>query len=594
MLKSIKPYIFLTSLVCVFSVMSTLQTAQAAEKKTVYVSSSGSADNSGESVGSPTTFATAYSDIDNIDTIIVIDDITYSEPPAHNGMVTIKGNADGINLTLSNAVNLQGDLTISNVNIIREKDNYHIYANGHSLIVDEDVTSSQRLIAFGGTNGKAYTGDTDITLLGGTYDWVCGGSSNANLIGNSNIVFGGNANIGDTIESKCCVYGGGNNSNVTGETNVTLSGNAVCQYVFGGSRITTTSVTGSPQKLNVNITGGNAMNVYGGTENYELNGCDVNVIMTGGTVEGVFGGSIGANLIGNVNVDLLGGEVTRRVYTGCYNEANIFMSYSTSHHVSGTTTLRIAPTMSTSKLISGSDTNKGVFAGSRYSSAFGDEVNTIIFLDGCYATHNSEITQSSYSFDSKEDYTVSATAGGDVRGTAADGTIYIVSELGKYATVNGSGEYEISTATLANTGTTVNTVEFVDYNFKIHNITASAATSGVTANVTLTANNNGGTVYSKPMAVIAVFDANGRFIASATNRSIIGSAETYTFDIPCDLKRENEYTVKAMLLNIDGSISALSDNVIETANVPEVTALKQIMQKITGKYTVVITADEIN
>ena len=426
--------------------------------KTVYVSETGDASASGESLAAPTTLDSAYKSISEIGTIIATDSITYSEPPAHSGMLTLKGYGSGLTLTLDTPINLRGDLTLSGFNIVRNKDNYHIYANGHSLTITEDVTSSQRLIAFGGTNGKTYTGDTDIRLLGGTYDWVCGGSSNAPLIGNSNIVFGGNANKDDTIESGCRVYGGGNYAGVTGKTSVTLAGNAVCEYLFGGSR--SSFPVDTPEEINVNITGGNAMNIYGGTENYSLDGCNINVAMKGGTVEAIFGGSIGAGLTGNVNIDLLGGRISRRVYTGCYNEASIFLNYSTSHHVTGTTTLRIAPTIASSNISYGSDVNRGLFAGSRHSSAFDDEINTIIFLNGCYSAYKSKIIHAS--FDSKEDYTVAATAGGEVFGTENGGIIYIAPQSGKYAALNGSGEYQNTTAALTNTGTTVNLVEFRD------------------------------------------------------------------------------------------------------------------------------------
>ena len=593
MFKSKKPYALVLSFISVLSCISTLQTTQAAEKKIVYVSSGGSADNSGLKASEPTTFAKAYADIADIDTIMVMDDMTYEEPPAHSGMLTIKGNTDGVDITLSNALNLRGDLTVSNVNIIRGGDNYHIYANGHSLVMAEDVTSSQRLIAFGGTSGKAYTGDTNIKILGGTYDWVCGGSSNAVVYGNANIEFGGNANIGDSIGNGCIVYGGGNNFTVTGEINITLSGNAVCQYLFGGSRMKGTDGQ-SPKKINVNISGGKAMNIYGGTQNDEMNGCDINVKMTGGSVEGIFGGSNGASLVGNVNIDILGGKITRRVYTGCYNATNSSYSstFKTDYRVKGTTTLRIYPTVSTSNLLSGSDLDKGLFAGSRYSSAFGDETNTIIFLDGCYSTYKDKINHNSWG--GFEDYVVSATAGGDVQGTAEGGTIYIVSEPGKFATVNGNGEYETAVASLTNSGTTVNTVNFVEYNFKTHDMKTTANVSGITVNAQITANNNGETVYSSPMAIVAVFDGSGRLVATDLIKNISGPLGDYTFELPFKLEREKEYTVKLMLWSDDEYIYPLSESNVKTVKVGEKTALKQLMERFKVDYSAVITADKID
>ncbi len=593
MFKNIKPYVLAMSVVCALSVMTSVNLSQAAEKKTVYVSSNGSADNSGLKESEPTTFAKAYAQIGDIDTIMVMDDMTYEEPPAHSGMLTIKGNTAGVDITLPTHMNLRGDLTVSNVNLTRGDKDYHIYANGHSLVVAEDVTSSQKFIAFGGTNGKAYTGDTDIKLLGGTYDWVCGGSSNAVVNGNSNIEVGGNANIGGSTENGCIIYGGGNNFTVTGEINVTLSGNAVCQYLFGGSRMKGTDEQ-SPEKINVNIAGGKAMNIYGGTQSDEMNGCDVNVKMTGGSVEGIFGGSNGASLVGNVNIDLLGGKITRRVYTGCYNDTNSSFSsnFKTDYRVEGTTTLRIYPTISTSDIASGSDLDKGVFAGSRYSSAFNDEANTIIFLDGCYNTYKDKIKHNSLG--GFEDYVVSATAGGDVQGTNEGGKIYIVSEAGKFATMNGVGEYETATVSLTNSGATVNTVNFADYNFKTHDMKTTANVSGITVNAQITANNNGETLYSEPMAIVAVFDGSGRLVATDLIKNISGPLGDYTFELPFGLEREKEYTVKLMLWSDDENIYPLSESNVKTVKVGEKTALKQLMERYKGDYSAVITADKID
>ena len=315
--------------------------------KTVYVSDAGLAENTGESASSPITLAKAYQNIDDTKEIILAGNTTYTEAPAHIKNLTIKAENASTVLTLASDVSLKGDTTFSNLTINGAKT---VYANGYALTVDETVTSTDKLTVFGGANGKAVSGDTNVTLLGGLYNNIYGGGNSGVVNGSTNVTVGGNVNPGNTNNDQgyCMVYGGGANAAVKGKTNVTLADNAVVKYVFGAG----TGANGTAVDTNINITGGKVMNVCGGSKETAtvLTNCDTHITMTGGLAESLFGGSQYSNLTGNTYVNILGGEVSRRVYTGCYNAVDFGLSglsvqatWASSYHVIGTTTLTLAP-----------------------------------------------------------------------------------------------------------------------------------------------------------------------------------------------------------------------------------------------------------
>jgi len=534
------------------------------EKLTLYVSSNGSdTANSGESESEPfKTLERAFSLVEFTKEIIIMDSMGFNTdiPYNYEGDLTIKG-IEGdpkIELTLPSTVNLKGNLTLSN---LTTKGISTIYANGYKLKIDETVTSdtTNRITVYGGTNGVAYTGDTNIELLGGYYAAVYGGSKDAVVTGSTNVIFGGNANVGDGINdaanavppiSPCDIYGGGHGStaNVTEETNVTLKDNAVVHMIFGANAGT----SNTPKVINVNIAGGKGMNIYGGAKGNSLNGCDINVTMTGGLVEAIFGGCHVASMTGNVYVNLEGGIVARRVYTGCYNNySSRTLSWDSSHTVNGTTTLSISPnvTLNATDNIKNPENqiNIGVFAGSRTKNNTAEEVNTIIFLDNCYNSKNSAIGKqdrlTSITLpNSHTDYTVKAGSGGKVLGTSTGGTVYIAPDAGKYGILNGSGEYVNANASF--TGKGPHTVEFKDYDFRINSVVANTSDTNVSADVNLTANNTSNKI--NPTALVSIYDENNVFISCSIAENISGT-NNYNFDLNCKLEAGKTYTVKAMI-----------------------------------------------
>ena len=368
---------------------------------TLYVSASGSDTTGKGTEAAPfATLAPAYKKLHDGSTIVLLDNTTFVNPPAHNGALTIKGASSSVTLTLPSEISLAGNLKLDNLTLTTGT----FYASGYTLEISSSVTSTGNLTVYGGTNGKAYTGNTDVKIYGGTYSKIFGGSNNAAVNGETSVTFGGNASVE-------YIFGAGNSTNGTAKvTNVYVNGGNIVEAIYGGSHFATA----------------------------ENNGAVYNVTMTGGKTQAIFGGNIGSSVNGNVFVNLFGGEVTRRVYTGCYNETSgtFSISFKTDYYVTGTTVLTIAPGPS---LVTGSDTNRGIFSGSRTASQHDAEQNTIIYLDGCYNTYSGKIGEQGLigqsSFKSHHDYVVQATAGGDVLGTKTAGKVYIAPDEGKWGVI---------------------------------------------------------------------------------------------------------------------------------------------------------------
>lgn len=517
---------------------------------TYYVSSSGNASNNGLAESTPTTLASAYTKSGTDKKIVLLDGVTMTLPSsAYSGTIEICGKSASTVLTLPATVTLNGAMTFDNVTLTGAT----IYAAGHPFTVGTGVTTSANLTVYGGANG-ATVASTNISLLGGKYANVYGGGNNGNVTGNTNVVFGGNANIGmgidDSNSSTLCptnVYGGGTGSGkVLGSTNITLKDNAVAQYVVGAG---TNTAGDSVKDTNICIQGGKALGIYGGgIDGVTLTGCDTHITMTGGLVEQIFGGSQ-RNLTGNTFIYLLGGDVARRVYSGCYNDAKL--SYSTSYYVNGTTNIVIgsgAKLASETGLSSGNKNNRGVYSGSRLGSKNSNEKNTLVFLDGCYDSQKSVIAKdSSYlfflKFSSFEDYTIKASSGGVVDPTKTAGTVYVKPDNCNYGQIGSA--YYINENAAVSTGAT--TVSFAK-NFEVTSVSASVSGGATTGTVKYIAKN----VKNKPSPKLYVgfYGDNDRLIGSK-----IYSASATETECPFECG-VNAVKVKAML--IDGNFTPLA------------------------------------
>lgn len=418
----------------------------------IYVSESGNDNNDGKTPETPlNSFAEAYKQaaLLNYEKIIIAGDIDYAEcPVTYSGTIIIEGatGTEKLNIEVNDDkyINIVGDTTFSNL-VLSSTEQVNIFAQGKKLKIDENVTTEQRLGIFGGKRRAGMVGDTHLTILGGKYVVICGGGLSGDVNGNTYVTVGGNVNEGDGTDdsdsatiSPCYIWGGGSNSSVLGETYVTLKDNAVAKYVCGSGQKT----KGKEKKTHINIEGGKVMNVYGGSakeEAEDLESCDTHITMTGGLAEAIFGGSEQNAMTGNTYIYLKGGEVTRRVYTGCYN--NYSGTWSSDNYVNGTTNLMIYPDakVNTKNGLSSSNTsNVGVFSGSRTAAAHDSEKNTIIYMGDCISKFENQIGDKSGwggTLKSFENYTVDVKSGGSVEPIGA-GVIKIVPDEGNIAYVD--------------------------------------------------------------------------------------------------------------------------------------------------------------
>lgn len=449
MKNKILTFCLCVAIVIGINVSGFFQEAKASQNGTaVYISSLGNDLYDGLSTDKPVkNFRTAYSKVSSSGGyIILLTDVAYLDSSGkYSSNITIRGNTGNEILTLPTTVKLMGNLKIENVSL---KGTSTIYANGHTFEIADSVSSiDNRLTVYGGGNGAACT-NTDIRLCGGKYQRIYAGGNGGVVNGNTNIILGGNANLGDSIDddsdsiSPCYVYGGGRNAAVLGSTNITLDGNAVTKYIVGAGNGTKATAVNT----NIDIKGGKVMNVYGGSVSGGpiLTNCNTHINMTGGVAEALFGGSETSSLTGNTYITVSGGEITRRIYTGCYNNASsniLSLEWaSTNYHVIGTTNLTIYPNvlLATGNGLSGTNcVNRGIFSGSRMQGALSDEKNTVIFLDGCYNTLKSKLGElgplHKKDFKSFQNYTVNAGAGGVVEATNKSGEIVVIPESGKSA-----------------------------------------------------------------------------------------------------------------------------------------------------------------
>ncbi len=375
--------------------------------------------------------------------------------------MVIKGAHADIRLKLPATLLLRGDLTLENVTLVGS--GTKIYANGHRLIIKKTVRASSRndrLTVYGG-GAQTVMGDTYLELLGGQYQAVFGGGSNAAVRGDTYLIFGGNANAADSADdssanfSPCRIYGGGQNGSVGGSTNITIKDSAVAAFVCGAG---SGSSGANVKQTNIRIQGGKMMNVFGGSLDSVMTDVQTHITMTGGMAEAIFGGSQARSLSGSTDIRIFGGEITRRLYTGCYNDCDVGLfsdTWLSECSVTGTTSLTVGPyakLCTATELSSDNMADMGIFCGSRHEKRFSDEVNVLIFLDGCHANMISQIGASSKSFwdlcKSRHSYIYNCSAYGELT-LAENGSLRIAPNK-NFKAVYGGKTYFFSDAPNAN------------------------------------------------------------------------------------------------------------------------------------------------
>ena len=350
----------------------------------VFLSDNGNDGNDGRTADTPVkTFDKAVDLVYENGTVSIVDTYTLSEDfiwVNHLKPIQISGGTFDASAVASLRINDSTTFTDCTVTF---QNNANIYANGNKLVIDKNVTVNNLTHLYGA--GTAEVASTDVTILSGSYYDIIGGGngSKGNVTGDVNLVVGGNVNNDSEFDVTNHslfrrIIGGSVNGTVGGNVNLTVKDNAQSINIYGGGKGSNSSVGG---KTTVTISGGTHMSAYAGS--YEGTVVNTELNLTGGTIQQLFGGSFGTDVTGNTRINLLGGTVTRRIYGGCYNElaSSGFLSYSwnSDYHVTGNTTLFLSSSADVSFDTSYSD--RGIFAGSRYKSAFDDENAVLIYED---------------------------------------------------------------------------------------------------------------------------------------------------------------------------------------------------------------------
>ena len=352
----------------------------------VYVSTNGVDSNIGTISAPFQTLEKALNEVVDGGIIVLQDTVTIDTWEKHNKEVSITGGT--LQMTWSNDIVINDSVNFYNINLL-VNGTTNVYANGNSVTIGENVvwTGSPTLELHGGGMAGTTVASTDLTVLSGTYKSIFGGSKSGTVLGDTKLFVGGtvNSDVDETDHAiDCFVFGGGNGDTIKGSTNVTFGGNAKVVYLFGGSNNANASIANGS---NLNVTGGKGMSAYAGNRNVDAKS-GANAVITGGTFEQVFGGNERASMTGDVDLRLMGGRITRRVYGGCYNDTS-GLSFSTSYGVSGEICLTLGGNVNID--FSSSDSDRSIYARSRYSS---DVENTqLVFAnETAYNTYKNKLT----------------------------------------------------------------------------------------------------------------------------------------------------------------------------------------------------------
>ena len=511
----------------------------------LYCSASGTENGDG-TLNNPYTFQKALSAVEDKGTVIVNGSITLPadfEWLASDKTITVSGiNDAAIDIKTVDNLNINCNVTFENlvfdcsatVSASDAAADNAINANGYHVIIKDTVDTTAVLAIRGGSTSKAVD-STNLEVYGGSYRTIYGGGSAQNVNGDCRLVVGGNVNKnfkGKLKEGfpKAVIHGGSWGGIVKGDCITTVTGDASAAYVYGGTNGQKTShVEG---KIQVNVEGGNWMNVYSACYITEGKSINSEVNMKGGTVEGIFASD--KPISGNVAINVTGGTVTRRIFSGCYNNYDIG-GWEADNHVSGTSTLTIYPGAT---LMTDHQIGSGIFGGSRHDTNFAEEVSTLIFNGNTYEALKEDIGGFDVCY-SNHDYIVTATDGGKV--TKKDNTaVTITPDAGFCAYVNGlafsGGDYALS-AEMTNVvfeGNKEDKISSVNYT---SGITTSKVSVGYNVNTSF-----------KPSVIVAVYDGNNALVAVST-KQVEPEKTLDDIEVSCNLSSGEKYMVKAMMWN---------------------------------------------
>ena len=332
---------------------------------------------------------------------------------------------------------------------------------------------------------------------------------------------------------------------MTGATHVTLQDNAVTDIIYGGG------VASGAAQTNVVAAGGKVRCVFGGTYEAVMDRAETNVTIAGGVAESVFGGSNSWPMTNShTRVYLSGGEVTRRVYSGCFNEADTSKTpavMTTTHAVQGSTALILSPGAKVNTktgLHANNQNDIGVYAGSRLQAEDSGERNMVMYQNNCSSVFADSFGAKdsfgiSAGFKHLPHYTVHvADNHGAVTPSKAAGAVRIKPEKGYTAKINGT----YITAEVASVPS-VATITF-EKGYSIDSVNANSTETGAEAEVDIAINS--GKTGVTPWIIVAIYDDTNTLVDCQT-LDIPNSSFSAYFEFECDLEPNRPYLLKTML-----------------------------------------------
>ncbi len=247
-----------------------------AEEHTVYVCDGGAGDGSSpeQALGS---LEAAFAALPEGGTVVVCGKVSVPSVvlAETKGLVTVTAEHDGVSfqgegrgLYISGTVELSGDTTLENLQIVAAMKNSLIICNSHKVVLGEGLSctkdgSTNYIGVNGGSNlvkasaAEAGTQPTDLTIMSGTWAQIRGG--NRRQVGGSTThrVIQGDTKVTITGgEFTDLVFGGGQNSQ-EGDILLTISGGTFRKGVYGVCRLGTNEFNGVHNgNVAINITGG--------------------------------------------------------------------------------------------------------------------------------------------------------------------------------------------------------------------------------------------------------------------------------------------------------------------------------------------------
>ena len=377
----------------IFELLFANQSILESIQNTVYLASSGSDDNNGTKSTPYLTLGKALASVPDGGTIVVADTVSVTDFDweEQDKNVTITGGT--LNFTDLSDVTLGDDVTFQTTNLTFPtatgyNDAFNLFANGHSLVIDEDVTMTNAINVYGGSNGSNVD-STDVTLKAGIYYRVYGGGNGGSVKNNTSLYIAGKVNNVDGASAHATtyqIYAGGNNDTIGGNTKVIFEGDAQTCKLFGGSAGDEATIAGTSD---ITFNSGTVYAIFGGNDtSSQIKG--TKVVVNGGTIAQIFGANQNASMEGNVDLQVLGGTITRRVYGGCYNGYGT-TSFSTDYYVTGNINLTLGYDVTFNLTDTDNEGDLSVYARSRHNQVSANENSTIYWTSEAKEKHESTL-----------------------------------------------------------------------------------------------------------------------------------------------------------------------------------------------------------